>query len=67
MSSITREPNLAQIYQDAPDADYRTNPLAYEIIERTVTAADRLTLALAPGGGAAIRFKAPASREPGGH
>jgi alpha-glucosidase len=49
---------LAQIYQDAPDADYRTNPLAYVITERTVTAADRLALALAPGGGAAIRFKA---------
>jgi alpha-glucosidase len=49
---------LAQLYQDAPDADYRTNPLAYEITERTVTAADRLALALAPGGGTAIRFKA---------
>jgi alpha-glucosidase len=49
---------LAQLYQDAPDADYRTNPLAYVITERTVTAADRLALALAPGGGAAIRFKA---------
>jgi len=49
---------LAQVYQDAPGADYRTNPLAYEITERTVTAADRLALALAPGGGAAIRFKA---------
>jgi hypothetical protein len=32
--------------------------LVYEITERTVTAADRLALALAPGGGAAIRFKA---------
>jgi alpha-glucosidase len=31
---------------------------AYVITERTVTAADRLALALAPGGGAAIRFKA---------
>jgi alpha-glucosidase len=48
---------LAQLYTDAPDADYRTNPLVYVITERTVTAADRLALALAPGGGAAIRFK----------
>ena len=48
----------AQIYQDAPGADYRTNPVAYEVVQQTVTSTDRLLLALAPGGGTAIRFKA---------
>ncbi|MES1156848.1 MAG: glycoside hydrolase family 97 C-terminal domain-containing protein, partial [Alphaproteobacteria bacterium] len=48
----------AQIYRDAPNADYRTNPEAIEIARQTVTARDTLTLALAPGGGQAIRFKA---------
>lgn len=48
----------AQIYRDAPDADYRTNPVAYEITQQTVTSTGRLDLVLAPGGGAAIRFKA---------
>jgi alpha-glucosidase len=47
----------AQIYRDAPDADFRHNPLALEIERRVVTSADRLELALRPGGGAAIRFK----------
>lgn len=48
----------AQIYRDAPDADYRTNPVAYEITQQTVMSTDRLNLTLAPGGGTAIRFKA---------
>ena len=48
----------AQIYRDAPDADYRTKPLAYVIDRRTVTSKDTIVLALAPGGGTAIRFKA---------
>ncbi|MET0498951.1 MAG: glycoside hydrolase family 97 protein [Steroidobacteraceae bacterium] len=48
----------AQIYRDAADADYRTNPVAYVIERRTVTSKDSLVLALAPGGGTAIRFKA---------
>lgn len=52
----------AQIYRDAPNADYRSNPVAYEIVEQNVAASDRLTLALAPGGGAAIRFKRLDSR-----
>lgn len=47
----------AQIYADAPDADYRTNPGAYRIGKRIVTSTDALSLSLAPGGGAAIRFK----------
>jgi alpha-glucosidase len=48
----------AQIYRDAATADYRTNPVAYEIVHQSVTSKDALALALAPGGGTAIRFKA---------
>lgn len=48
----------AQIYEDGPGADYRTNPMAYKIEKRIVTSADSLTLDMAPGGGTAIRFKA---------
>ena len=49
----------AEIYRDGPGADYRTaarHSLAIE--RRRVTAADTLQLALAPGGGTAIRFVA---------
>lgn len=49
----------AQIYRDGDDADYRTEKRHSIVIEkRRVTAADALTLRLAPGGGQAIRFKA---------
>ncbi|AQR72810.1 glycoside hydrolase family 97 protein [Sphingomonas sp. LM7] len=48
----------AQIYADGAGADYRTNPQAYRIEKRVVTREDVLDLALAPGGGTAIRFKA---------
>jgi alpha-glucosidase len=49
----------AQIYRDADDADYRTERRHKIVIEkRRVTAADTLTLRLAPGGGQAIRFRA---------
>ena len=53
------EPDLqyeATIYRDAPDADYRTNPQAYEIEKRTVSREDVLSLTAAPGGGFAISF-----------
>ena len=54
----------AQIYRDGPDADYRTDKRHSIVIEtRKVTAADTLTLALAPGGGQAIRFVAPKGRK----
>lgn len=46
----------AVIYADAADADWQTNPSAYEITRRTVTSADILTVRLAPGGGQAITF-----------
>lgn len=47
----------AEIYRDAPDADYRGAARQRIIIEqRTVTSTETLSLALAPGGGQAIRF-----------
>jgi alpha-glucosidase len=48
----------ATIYRDAAGADYRSNPVAYEIERRTVGAAEHIELRLAPGGGTAIRFRA---------
>ena len=53
----------AQIYRDAPDADYRTAKRHSIVIEtRKIRREDRLTLALAPGGGQAIRFVASGKR-----
>jgi alpha-glucosidase len=47
----------AQIYRDGPNADYRTDARhAITIDTRIVTRGDTLTLPLAPGGGAAVRF-----------
>jgi alpha-glucosidase len=48
----------AQIYRDAPDASYLTNPTALVIEKRRVTSRDRLDARLAPGGGLAVRFRA---------
>ena len=48
----------AQIYADAPDADWRTAPERYRISSRIVTADDAMTIDLASGGGQAIRFRA---------
>ncbi|MCP4545062.1 MAG: glycoside hydrolase family 97 protein [bacterium] len=45
---------LARIFQDAPDADWESNPAALTISEREVGIEDSLTLPLAPGGGAAM-------------
>jgi len=44
----------ATIYADAKDAHYRTNPQAYTITKKTVTAKSVLKLKAAPGGGYAI-------------
>ena len=46
----------AEIYRDGPDADYRGKRESIVIEQKAVTSADVLTLALAPGGGQAIRF-----------
>lgn len=42
------------IYADADNADWKNNPEAYQIKKIIVTAASKLNLKLAPGGGAAI-------------
>ena len=47
----------AEIYTDAPDAHYLTNPQAYEIKSKKVTAKDKLKIRMAPGGGFAVAFK----------
>jgi len=48
---------LAEIYADGPGAHWLTNPLPVAITRRPVTAASRLRLVLAPGGGQAIRIR----------
>jgi alpha-glucosidase len=48
----------AQIYRDAPDSNYLTQPAALAIQRRVVTSRDTLDATLAPGGGLAVRFRA---------
>src|SRR5437867_3402692 len=48
---------IADIYADGPGADWLTNPLPVTISHRTVMRASHLRLALAPGGGQAIRLR----------
>jgi alpha-glucosidase len=48
---------VAEIYADGPGAHWLTNPLPVAISRRNVTSASRLRVALAPGGGQAIRFR----------
>jgi len=45
---------VATIYQDAKDADYKTNPQAYVITQKTVTSKTTLKLNAVPGGGFAV-------------
>ncbi len=47
----------ATIYADAKNADYKTNPQAYVITKKKVTAKSTLKLHSAPGGGFAISIK----------
>ena len=47
---------VAEIYADGAKANWRDNPLAIAISSRRVTSATTLHLALAPGGGQAIRI-----------
>ena len=47
----------ATIYADAANADYKTNPQAYTISKKTVTAKSVLKLNAAAGGGYAISIK----------
>lgn len=48
----------ADIYADAPNADWDKNPEAYKITHVTVTSKTKLKLILANGGGAAVAIKA---------
>jgi len=48
---------VADVYADGPGANWETNPLPVTISHRTVTRASHLRLALAPGGGQAIRIR----------
>ena len=54
---------VAQIYRDADNADWETNPTAYTIEELNVDSTTVLPLRLAAGGGVAIRFSAQAPAE----
>ncbi len=55
----------AEIYRDGPEADYNGRREDILIETREVTSADVLSLALAPGGGQAIRFVPIAGRRSG--
>ncbi len=46
----------AVIYADGADADWKTNPTSYQIIEKEVTNADTLEVVMAKGGGQAVSF-----------
>ncbi|MFN8650992.1 MAG: glycoside hydrolase family 97 protein [Gemmatimonadales bacterium] len=48
---------VAEIYADGPGANWLDNPLPLTMSRRTVTSATRLRVALAPGGGQAIRIR----------
>jgi hypothetical protein len=47
----------AIIYEDAKDADWKKNPIAYTIKTIEVTSKSKINLVLAPGGGTAISFE----------
>ena len=47
----------ATVYRDDETTHYKTNPQAYVIEKKTVTAEDALNITAAPGGGFAVSFK----------
>ncbi|MDD5149227.1 MAG: glycoside hydrolase family 97 protein [Flavobacterium sp.] len=47
----------AIIYEDAKDADWKNNPIAYKISTIEVTSKSKIKFNLAPGGGTAISFE----------
>ncbi len=53
---------VAEIYADAGDADWETNPLAMDISRALVDRGTTLSIRLAPGGGQAVRIR-PATEE----
>jgi alpha-glucosidase len=54
---------VADVYADGPGANWLTNPQPVTITHKTVTRASHLRVALAPGGGQAIRIR-PAGTRP---
>jgi alpha-glucosidase len=48
---------VAEVYADGPGANWFDNPLPVTITRRTVTSATQLHIAMAPGGGQAIRIR----------
>ncbi|MGD0485446.1 MAG: glycoside hydrolase family 97 C-terminal domain-containing protein, partial [Gemmatimonadales bacterium] len=48
---------VADIYADGPGADWRDNPLPVTISHRVVTSRSALHIAMAPGGGQAVRLR----------
>ena len=48
---------VAEIYADGPGANWLDNPLSIAISQQQVDAGSTLRLALAPGGGQAIRIR----------
>lgn len=46
----------AVIYADGEDADWKTNPISYQITEKDVTSVDTLSVVMAKGGGQAVTF-----------
>jgi len=48
---------VAEIYADGPGASWRDNPLPVAISRRIVTARSTLRIAMAPGGGQAVRIR----------
>jgi len=50
------ETYVAHIYRDSEDADWVANPYGFVVEEMEVTSETSLEVALAPGGGQAIRF-----------
>ncbi len=48
---------VATLYADAPDADYRTNPEAYEIRTGRVSSRTTLDITMACGGGFALSIR----------
>ncbi|WP_066219156.1 glycoside hydrolase family 97 protein [Formosa haliotis] len=46
----------AELYTDGEDARYKTNPYPVIMANKTLNQGETLTLHLAPGGGAAVRF-----------
>ncbi len=48
---------VAEIYADGPGANWRHNPFPVTISRQNVTSASRLRVAMAPGGGQAIRIR----------